>query len=322
MVDAEFKGELKLKILSMGEVLWDVFGEKEYLGGAPLNFSAVLQRLGNTAAVLTAVGRDQRGIRTLKAMQDLGLTTEFVQQVAERPTGAAIVSADEERNVIFTIDRPAAFDCIEVDTPLLERAVRFAPDWLYFGTLAQTSPRMETALQRLIENLPETRRFYDVNLRNGHWNLALVERLCSAADVLKLNRHEAETLNELTNGMNDFNLEEFCRRWSSSFNISTICVTLGSRGCAIFEHGTLRFFEGFAVEVIDTVGSGDAFAAAFLHGLNAGWLIEENAAFANALGALVAGRLGGTPDWSLEEHSALIRSRPAPGDKSNSAAPR
>jgi len=88
------------------------------------------------------------------------------------------------------------------------------------------------------------------------------------------------------------------------------------------EHGALHFFEGFTVEVIDTVGSGDAFAAAFLHGLNAGWPIEENAIFANALGALVACRLGGTPDWSLEEHSALIRSRTAPGDKSNSAAPR
>jgi len=321
-VDAEFIGELTLKILSMGEVLWDVFGEKEYLGGAPLNFSAVLQRLGDTAAVLTAVGRDERGIRTLKTMQDLGLTAEFVQQVTERATGTAFVSTDKERNVIFTIDRPVAFDCVEVDAPLLERAVRFAPDWLYFGTLAQANPRMESALQRLIENLPETRRFYDVNLRSGHWNPALVERLSSAAHVLKLNRHEAEILNELTNGKNDFNLEEFCRRWSATYNISTICVTLGSRGCAIFEHGALHFFEGFTVEVIDTVGSGDAFAAAFLHGLNAGWPIEENAIFANALGALVACRLGGTPDWSLEEHSALIRSRTAPGDKSNSAAPR
>ncbi len=318
----EFKGELTLKILSMGEVLWDVFGEKEYLGGAPLNFSAVLQRLGNTAAVLTAVGRDERGIRTLQAMHDLGLTTEFVQQVTERPTGTAFVSTDEEKNVVFTIDRPAAFDCVEVDASLLERAVHFAPDWLYFGTLAQTNPRMEAALQRLIENLPETRRFYDVNLRSGHWNLALVERLCSAAHVLKLNRHEVEILYELTFGKKDFDLEAFCRHWSSTYSISTICVTLGSRGCAIFEHGALRYFEGFKVEVIDTVGSGDAFAAAFLHGLNAGWPIEENATFANALGALVACRLGGTPGWSLEEHSALIRSRRAPGDKSNPTAPR
>ena len=322
MMDGGFKGELTVKILSMGEVLWDVIGEEEYLGGAPLNFSAVLQRLGNTAAVVTAVGKDERGMRTLKAMQNLGLTTEFVQQVSERPTGTAFVSTDGDRNVVFTIDRPAAFDCVEVDASLLERAVHFAPDWLYFGTLAQANPHMETALQRLVENLPETRCFYDVNLRNGHWSLALVERLSSAAHVLKLNRREAEMLYELTRGKSDFNLEDFCRHWTSTYNISTICVTLGSRGCAIFDHGTLRSFDGFAVEVVDTVGSGDAFAAAFLHGLNAGWPIEENATFANALGALVAGRPGGTPDWNLEEHFSLIRSRSASRNKSNPSAPR
>ena len=301
-MDGGFKGELTVKILSMGEVLWDVIGEEEYLGGAPLNFSAVLQRLGNAAAVVTAVGKDERGMRTIKAMQNLGLTTEFVQQVSERPTGTAFVSTDGDRNVVFTIDRPAAFDCVEVDASLLERAVHFAPDWLYFGTLAQANPHMETALERLVENLPETRCFYDVNLRSGHWSLALVERLSSAAHVLKLNRREAEMLYELTRGKSDFNLEDFCRHWSSTYNISTICVTLG--------------------EVVDTVGSGDAFAAAFLHGLNAGWPIEENATFANALGALVAGRPGGTPDWNLEEHSGLIRSRSASRNRSNPSAPR
>lgn len=321
-MDGGFKEELTVKILSMGEVLWDVIGEEEYLGGAPLNFSAVLQRLGNTVAVVTAVGKDERGMRTIKAMQNLGLTTEFVQQVSERPTGTAFVSTDRDRNAVFTIDRPAAFDCVEVDASLLERAVHFAPDWLYFGTLAQANPHMETALQRLVENLPDTRCFYDVNLRSGHWSLALVERLSSAAHVLKLNRREAEMLYELARGKNDFNLEDFCRHWSSTYNISTICVTLGSRGCAIFDHGTLRSFDGFAVEVVDTVGSGDAFAAAFLHGLNAGWPIKENATFANALGALIAGRPGGTPDWNLEEHFSLIRSRSASRNKSNPSAPR
>ena len=322
MMHGGFKGELTVKILSMGEVLWDVFGEEEYLGGAPLNFSAVLQKLGNTAAVLTAVGKDERGARTLKAMRDLGLTTEFVQQVAERPTGTAFVSTGGDRNVIFTIDRPAAFDCVEVDASLLQRAIHFAPDWLYFGTLAQANPRMEMALMRLVENLPETRRFYDVNLRSGHWNLALVERLSSAAHVMKLNHHEAEMLHELTRKKSNFDLEDFCRHWSSTYNISTICVTLGSRGCAIFKDDTLRSFDGFKVEVVDTVGSGDAFAAAFLHGLNAGWPIEQNATFANALGALVAGRPGGTPDWNTEEHAALIRSRSTSRKKSNPSAPR
>jgi len=304
-----------MKILSIGEVLWDVFGQEEYLGGAPLNFSVVSQRLGNTAALLSAVGEDERGARTLTAIRDLGLTTDFVQQRTEKPTGTALVSTDPDGNAVFTIDRPAAFDCVAIDTSLLQRAVRFAPDWLYIGTLAQANPQTEMLLMRLIESLPKTKVYYDVNLRPGHWNLALVERLSSVAQVLKLNHLEAELLYELTKGSSRYDLESFCRYWSSKFAVSTICVTLGSQGCAIFNENRLRFFNGFTVDVVDTVGSGDAFAAAFLHGLNAGWPIDENATFANALGALVASRTGATPDWNLEQCHALINSR------SNSATP-
>lgn len=311
-----------MKILSLGEVLWDVFVEKEYLGGAPLNFSAVSQKLGNSVALLTAVGADERGFAVLKSMNELGLTTEFVQRVTERPTGTAIVSTGSDGNTVFTIDRPAAFDCVTVDAALLARVTRFAPDWLYFGTLAQANPHMEAALLRLVESLPDTRRLYDVNLRAGHWTLALVKKLSAAADVLKLNHTEAEILHDLTLGKSGFSLESFCRRWASTYEIATICVTLGGRGCAIFAGDTLRSFDGFAVKVVDTVGSGDAFAAAFLHGLNANWPLEKNAAFANALGALIASRPGATPDWSLDECHELTRSRFSSRETLNPSGPR
>jgi fructokinase len=196
-----------------------------------------------------------------------------------------------------------------VDANVLKTVRRFSPNWLYFGTLAQSNPHTKMALMRLVEHLPSTKLFYDVNLRTGHWTLELVEHLSSVAHVLKLSHHEAELLFQLTKGDSQYNLESFCRHWSSTYNIFTICVTLGSRGCAIFHEQTLRYFDGFAVEVVDTVGSGDAFAAAFLHGLNSGWTTEENAIFANALGALFASCAGATPDWNIEQCYALIRSR-------------
>ena len=83
-----------MQIVSIGEVLWDVFGEKEFLGGAPLNFSAHLHRLDSSVTLLSAVGADARGNLTLKTMRNLGLTTEMVHTVAERPTGTAIIVTD------------------------------------------------------------------------------------------------------------------------------------------------------------------------------------------------------------------------------------
>jgi len=309
-----------MKILSVGEVLWDVFGDVEYLGGAPLNFSVASQRLGDQAALLTAIGNDERGIRALKDIHALGLTTTFVQHVSGHPTGTALVNSDQDRNTVFTIDRPAAFDFLVIDAPTLDRAARFAPDWLYFGTLAQSNPNTDIELIRLVESLPNTKRFYDVNLRTGHWNLSLVKKLSSVADVLKLNQQEAQLLFELTHQHSTYDLEAFCHHWSSAYNISTICVTLGNNGCVIFTDNALSFFEGFRVEVVDTVGAGDAFAAAFLHGLSAGWPVEKNATFANALGALVVGRPGATTDWTIEEVYALARSRSVSTDAANASA--
>ena len=87
-----------------------------------------------------------------------------------------------------------------------------------------------------------------------------------------------------------------------------MCVTLGSRGCAIWANDRLRTFPGFSVKVADTVGAGDAFAAAFLHGFDLGWPMERTASFANALGAIVSSRAGATPPWTLEECLQLIES--------------
>jgi fructokinase len=86
-----------------------------------------------------------------------------------------------------------------------------------------------------------------------------------------------------------------------------ICVTLGPAGCCIYDRGAIAFVPGFRVDVCDTVGSGDAFAAAFLHAYNQNWPTVEAARFANALGALVASRAGATPDWSVDECVALTQ---------------
>jgi fructokinase len=295
-----------LQIISIGEVLWDVFGEKEFLGGAPLNFSAHAQQLGDNTALVTAVGMDARGERAQNGMRTLGLNTEFVQTVREVPTGAAIIQTDTEGNASFNIARPAAFDCLSADEPMLNRMNELAPDWIYFGTLSMTDEKTEATLRRIVQRAPAAHRFYDMNLRTGHWNLDLVMRLSELATVLKLNEVEAEQLALLTFSESSFDLEHFCRHWAEEYSIETICVTLGGDGCAVLHRGSFEHFPGFRIQVADTVGAGDAFAAAFLHHLHAGLPIEQAARFANALGALVASKSGATPHWDAEEYHQLM----------------
>lgn len=63
------------------------------------------------------------------------------------------------------------------------------------------------------------------------------------------------------------------------------------------------------MDVVDTVGAGDAFAAGLLYGLDLGWLPQRIASFANALGAMIASRRGATPEWTIEECYAMIDGR-------------
>jgi len=239
-------------------------------------------------------------------MQTLELPITFMKMIEGRPTGTATVESGPDCESVFTIHRPAAFDAIELSQLEIARIQSFAPNWLYMGTLLQTEPAIETLIRNLLQRLPEVRCFYDMNLRTGHWNLSLVERLCTLASILKLNEKEAEAL-AAQNGLypEQFSLESFCFDWAKRFAIDVICVTSGPDGCCIYAEGKVERFRGCSIEVSDTVGAGDAFAAGFLHGYNQGWPISKCSAFANALGALVASRPGATPAWCMEECYAL-----------------
>jgi fructokinase len=130
--------------------------------------------------------------------------------------------------------------------------------------------------------LPDARRFYDVNLRRGCYSPELVRELFSLAGAVKMNDDEAERFPDLSEA-------------------PTVAITRGEQGSSVRIGGDRADCPGYPVKVADTVGAGDAFAAAFLHGLAAGWSAAKTGDFANRLGALVASRAGAVPEWSLEE---------------------
>jgi fructokinase len=295
-----------MQVLSFGEILWDIFADQELLGGAALNFSANIYRLGDSAALISAVGDDRRGREALAAMIRLGLTTEFVETTRNSPTGFARVNATSEGEHGFEIPRPAAFDRVTMTAEQRQKVIQIKPDWLYFGTLTQTEAGIEKITAELAAALPGVRCFYDMNLRTGHWNFSLVQRLSSMATVLKLNEAEAETLWSCSKKPStEFTIEAFAELWAEQHGIQAIGITLGPAGCCVYEGGTCHRIPGYPASVQDTVGAGDAFAAAFLHGYHRKWPVEKTARFANALGSVVASRSGATPAWTMDEVLAI-----------------
>jgi fructokinase len=296
-----------MKVISIGEILWDVIGGQEHLGGALLNLSVHASRLGHDVSLLTAVGADQRGDRALEAMSGLGLSINLVQRSDEWPTGIVTVTIADDGQPEFEIHRPAAYDSMRLDMAALERLAAWNPEWVCFGTLHSMYPSGRNLLFETADALPRARRFYDVNLRPKSFTPHLVLELLSRATVVKLNQDEVHSLAGIFQSSTR-TLAEFCRDYAARFGWEAVCVTRGELGCALLVGDQYVEVPGYRVQVADTVGAGDAFSAAFLHGLNAGWPAAQIGDFANRLGALVASRPGGAAPWSLDEIQALSRS--------------
>jgi fructokinase len=259
-----------VRIVSIGEILWDVLPSGEHLGGAPFNFAVNAHRLGHDVSFISAVGDDDRGRRALRQIEEFGLRTEFVRTVTNAPTGMVTVNFESNGEPHYQIHRPAAYD-------FLETPPACSADWIYFGTLLQMNPGARSAVTNLLRST-SARRFYDVNLREGCFALELVRELLSQANVVKMNEAESRVVLPMFETLNrDFD---------------AICITRGKAGCSIWIGEEHVDSPGYPVSGGDPVGAGDAFAAAFLHGLGAGWTAGEIADFANRMGAQAAGHVG------------------------------
>jgi fructokinase len=287
------------RALILGEVLWDIFERSMHLGGAPLNFSAHLQRLGHEALLISTVGNDDLGEATLREMAALGLNSSFLQRTSCFETGTAYVKLGPGDRTRYVISRSAAYESVSVSDAEIQRLKALAPAWLYHGTLFPFHPQGKAVLDRLLASFAMCSKFYDLNLRQGFYSAELVTQLLTSADVVKLNEEELETVHEFT-GL-PTRPESFCREGAARYDWRAACVTLGSRGCAMLRGDEYFEAEGHIINVADTVGAGDAFAAGFMHGLICGWTVADTAAFANRLGALVASRHGAIPHWTLKE---------------------
>lgn len=293
-----------MRIVSIGEILWDVFDGAEHLGGAVLNFAVHSSRLGHEVSFVSAVGNDARGRRALERAAALGLPTDNVATVNDAATGIVTVSVAPGGQPSYVIHRPAAYDFTTVSDDTLGRLASRRPDWITFGTLHQIDRRAREQTRRLLDGIPSARRFYDVNLRKDSYTPELVGDLLGLAGVVKLNDEEVHELGSMLS-LPSADIEGFCREGSSRFGWEAACVTRGANGCSMLINGDFIESPGYRVKVADTVGSGDAFAAAFVHGLGAGWPAARIGDFANRVGALIASREGATPLWQLAEAFAI-----------------
>jgi fructokinase len=123
--------------------------------------------------------------------------------------------------------------------------------------------------------------------------------LLGDATIVKLNKAEAETLADLLGTTST--TPALATALAARHGVEAVCVTRGPDGASLWIDGQELSVDGMPIDVTDTVGAGDAFAAGLLHGRLAVMSTADTLAFANRLGALVASRPGALPPWRVDE---------------------
>jgi fructokinase len=291
-------------VVSFGEVLWDLLPSGPVLGGAPFNFACRVTSLGDRGLMASRLGRDERGHEAFALMGGLGMDTSLIQWDESRPTGTVTVTLDAGGSADYHIIPDVSYDFIEL-TDALRAAVQSA-DCVCFGTLAQRRPVSHDTLAGMLGSFRGRLTLLDLNLRPDCWTAGSVRSSVSAAKVLKLNDGEMETVAGIY-GLAAGSLREKAAALLGCTALEVVVVTLGEGGAfALSRAGDSVYVPAFSTRLVDTVGSGDAFTAGFIHGLLDGRDLHWCVRHGNALGALVAGQRGATQTLDPRAVQAML----------------
>lgn len=294
------------KIVAFGEIVWDILPNGKVLGGTPSNLVFRCNSFGEEGYLLSRIGDDPLGHLALRRLKELGISDENVQIDGEFPTGTVNVTFDERNEPEYHVALDVAFDHIEFSAEALKLAR--SADCLFFGLLPLRFGISKNTIRELINESPDSLKFFDLKLFEHFFDLKVVENKLRSTHIVRIKEKEITFLSEkLQLAFKD--LENFSEKLCDKYSMDLILVTRGQNGVFAFDKNLGAFYEsGYQVKMKDNIGSGMAFSAGFLHHYMNGAPIQEALAFGNAAGALNATKRGATSYFDKDDVIGFMRS--------------
>lgn len=279
------------KIIGLGEILWDMLPTGKQLGGAPANFAYHVCRLGGNGWAVSAISDDELGREIKNTLSTKKLNT-ILEEVNE-PTGTVQVTLNAAGVPTYDITEGVAWDHI----PFTERIGNLAKETsaVCFGTLAQRSPESRATIHKFIESMPAgSLKVFDINLRQKYYDEKIISDSLRLADILKINDEELEIVSEMLclSGTS----EERCRAISREFNLKFVILTMGGDGSKVILEDRVHLSTPGKINIVDTVGAGDSFTAAFMLAYLRGESIEKAHTLATEVSSYVCTKAGAMPE--------------------------
>lgn len=312
----------------IGADFTDITGFETGVGGSPSNIAIGSTRLGLKTALLTAVGEDEVGKFVISYLQREGIETAYIPGKDHARTGMAVVGVQppDKFPLVFYREDPADIYLTIDDAAKLpiasSRALQLSGTALSRGTCRDaTIFAAEEAARH------DTTTFMDLDLRPDQWSHPLAyglnirtilprldvvigtEEECYAAFAPEpAQTMEGQAVTEAQKSELDAMLRALV---DGADGPHTVTLKRGARGVTIIQKGHADVdVAGFTVEVLNTVGAGDAFASGLIYSYLQGATWAESARFANACGAIVVTRHGcGTAMPTLDEVNSFMQNR-------------
>jgi len=272
----------------------------KFLGGSPTNVAVAAARYGRSSAVITRTGPDPLGLYVRDELERLGVSSRYVSDVEGLKTPLVLCEIFPPDNFpLYFYRDPVAPDMMIAADELDEEAIKSAKIFWTTVTGLTQEPSRSAHHHALALRARTEHTILDLDYRAELWESTsdastAVHKALEKSTVAVGNREECEIAVGETDP--DRAADGLLER-----GISIAVVKRGPKGVMAKTASERIEVEPFAVDVVNGLGAGDAFGGAFCHGLLNGWELEKIVRFANAAGAIVAGRLECSTAMPFEE---------------------
>jgi len=280
-----------MKIVSIGEVLFDCYQDEKVIGGAPFNFFYHIYKLTSSAEFISRIGNDENGKSIINFFKKNNISIKYLQLDEKHSTGIVNVKVDKNGNPTFDIIPNCAYDFIDLN-PKISNLIESDTSLLYFGTLAQRNTVSRKTIQAILGK--NIKYFCDINLRANYYSKEILDNCFKKANVIKLNEEGLKSVSGLFL-TGTFKLQSSAEELRRKFEIDLLSITLSERGALLIDKFGVNEYKYSIKKVLDTVGAGDAYSAILCLGYLNKMPIDRINFLANKFAASICGIKGAIP---------------------------
>ncbi len=252
-------------------------------GGSCANSMIGIAQLGGSSIYGGKIGRDEYGAIYKEKLVEAKVASSLGEGDGSTGSSLILVMEDASRTMNTHLGISRNFRFADISQDLLK-----AVQYLYIEGYLWDTEEQKKAILLTIDKAREFGVKISLSLSDPFCvarHAAAFNKLCrDCVDLVFCNQEEAFGLTGTTIS------QEALHRLNEQ--IETVAMTLGPRGALIAHQGRVTYIDPFSLQVMDTTGAGDAFAAGFLYGVTQGKSILESGRIAAAMAALIISRLG------------------------------